>query len=57
MEENETNVPTLSKQLGLALPTIRKAIGVLRDKGLVMQMQRGKARETTYSLNLSQEEA
>ncbi|MGA1871667.1 MAG: winged helix-turn-helix transcriptional regulator [bacterium] len=36
MEENETKVPTLSKQLGLALPTIRKAIGILRDKGLVM---------------------
>lgn len=55
MEESETNVPNLSKKLGLALPTIRKAIGVLRDKGLVMQ--RGKARETKYSLNLSQEEA
>ena len=50
MEENETNVPKLSKQLGLALPTIRKATGVLRDKGLVIQ--RGKARETIYSLDL-----
>ena len=51
MQENETNVPKLSQQLGLALPTIRKAIGGLRDKGLVIQ--RGKARETTYSLSLS----
>jgi len=42
-----------SEQLGMALPTLQKTIGVLRDKGLVSQ--RGKARETTYSLNLSQE--
>lgn len=50
--ENETTVPILSDLLKLALPTIRKALGVLKDRRLIVQ--RGKARETTYSLNLPQ---
>jgi predicted HTH transcriptional regulator len=48
--ENETTVPILSDRLNLALPTIRKALGVLKDRRLVVQ--RGKARETSYALNL-----
>lgn len=52
LEENETTVPILSDRLNLALATIRKALCVLKDRNLVVQ--RGKARETTYSLNLPQ---